>query len=147
MAGEQYAIEARFVQAVIALPPLALLPHAPPQVAGLASRAGLVFPVFHLSALLDVPQAPQAVQAAAPGRVIVAGDTGCELGLLVSAVVAVRPMEMETLRPPPSDLGTGARAIVRGMGPDGVLVLDGAVLLASESLYVDIPLPAAMRQT
>lgn len=148
VAGERYAMEARYIRAVAALARLSPLPHAPPEVAGLASRAGAVFPVFHLRALLDLPLAALAEH----GRVILVGRTEPELGLAVDAVEAVRPETMETLSPVPPDLdaslSAGARAFVRGIVmPDGVLLLDGAALLGSDRLYVDIPLPTPTRPT
>jgi purine-binding chemotaxis protein CheW len=142
VAGERYAMEAGLVRAVAALVRLTPLPHAPPPIAGMACRAGAVFPVLHMRALLDLPLAALAEHS----RVLLIGSPDPELGLAVDAVEAVRPEELASLDPPPTDLSAGARAFVRGVAASGVLVLDGAALLASDRLYVDIPLPTPAKR-
>ncbi len=52
--GERYTLPADAVRAVAALARLSPLPHAPPTVAGLTARGGVILPVFHLRAVLGL---------------------------------------------------------------------------------------------
>lgn len=137
VAGERYAIEAHVVQSVAAMTRLAPLPHAPPHVAGLIARGAEILPAFHLHAVLDLPL------TALPeyGRVVLLGHRGAELGVVVEAVLGVRAVTHEALAPVPASFSARARALLRGLDSAGVPVLDGAALLASDALIVDIALP------
>jgi purine-binding chemotaxis protein CheW len=134
VAGERYAIDADVVQSVAAMTRLAPLPHAPPHLAGLIARGAEILPAFHLHAVLDLPL------TALPeyGRVVLLGRSGAELGLIVEAVLGVRTVDLDGLAPPPASFSPSARGLLRGLDSDGVPVLDGAALLASDALIVDI---------
>jgi purine-binding chemotaxis protein CheW len=137
VAGERYAIDARVVLGVIAMTRLAPLPHAPPHVAGLIARGAEILPAFHLHAVLDLPL------TALPehGRAVILGRSAAELALVVEAVVGVSAVALDALAPVPASFSARARALMRGLEAAGVPVLDGAALLASDALIVDIALP------
>jgi purine-binding chemotaxis protein CheW len=137
VAGERYGIDAHVVLGVAAMTRLAPLPHAPPHVAGLIARGAEILPAFHLHAVLDLPL------TALPeyGRVVLLGRSATELALVVEAVIGVGSADLAALAPVPPSFSPRARALLRGLGQSGVPILDGAALLASDALIVDIALP------
>ncbi|ACY15757.1 chemotaxis protein CheW [Haliangium ochraceum] len=136
VAGERFAIEALLVHGVAGMSRLAPLPHAPAHVAGLIARNGDVLPAFHLHAVLELPL------TALPeySRVLLLGERGPELALVVENVVGVGEVRPDTLTPMPEAFSVRQRRLLRGLRPDGVPVLDGAALLADERLFIDIDL-------
>lgn len=137
VAGERYAVDAHVVRGVAAMARLAPLPHAPPHVAGLIARGAEILPAFHLHAVLDLPL------TALPeyGRVVLLGRGASELALVVEAVIGVSAVDLAALAPAPPSFSPRARGLLRGLSSAGLPVLDGAALLASEDLLVDIALP------
>lgn len=139
VAGERYAIAAHAVRAVAELTRLTPLPHAPPELAGLTARGGVVVPVFHLRGVLGVHL------GALPeyGRVVFLGEGLDAVGLAVDAVSDGGAIDLAALRTTPLATAPRARDVVRGVTPDGVVVLDHQALLASDRLTVDIAAPPA----
>lgn len=141
VAGERYGLEASAVAAVAELRQLTPVPHAPPEVAGLSARGGVVLPVFHLRAVLGLglTSLPEY------GRMVVLGEGSATLALAVDAVEGLEQSDLGELVQPPVSLGAAARTLLRGIDPNGLAVLDASALLASERLIVDVPVPRADR--
>jgi purine-binding chemotaxis protein CheW len=139
--GEHYALEIAAVQGVAALDRLTPLPLAPGSVAGLVVRAGAVLPVFHLRAVMELPLRALPERA----QVLFLGTRAAELGVLVDEVGDVRHIDLDRLAPAPTSLSPTARQLVRGIDPDGLPLLDGRALLASERLIVDLPIADLLR--
>jgi chemotaxis signal transduction protein len=141
VAGERYGLEASAVASVAELRQLTPVPHAPPEVAGLSARGGAVLPVFYLRAVLGIglTSLPEY------GRMVVLGEGAAALALAVDAVEGLERGDLDELAPPPTSLGAATRALLRGVDPSGLAVLDAKALLASERLIVDVPVPRAER--
>lgn len=134
VSGERYAIEAHVALGVAATHRIAPLPHAPPHVAGLVAHGAEILPAFHLHAVLDMPL------AALPehGRVVLLGHAVPELALVVESITGVRAVDVSTLAPVPESFSPRACALMRGLDASGVPLVNGAALLDSELLFVDI---------
>jgi chemotaxis signal transduction protein len=77
--------------------------------------------------------------AHAPGgatRVVVLGGAAPELGLAVDAADEFTRLVVDQLQAPPDSLAPDRRELLHGVTPDGVIVLDGARLLADPRLCV-----------
>jgi len=133
LAGERYALEARYVREVLRLGERTPLPGAPEFVVGVLNLRGEVLAVFDLRPLLGLG-------AAAPeegGRVLVLGVDRPEFGLLADAAEEVLTLaERDLFEPPDSVTGPG-RQYLRGVTQEALVVLDGAVLLRDGRLFVD----------
>ena len=136
--GERYTLPADAVRAVAALARLSPLPHAPPSVAGLTARGGVILPVFHLRAVLGL------ALTALPeyGRIVLLGEGSGQLALIVDAVEGTTRVDTAALRPAPPSLLAAAGALIRGVDAAGVPMLDPEALLASDRLFIDIAPPA-----
>lgn len=124
---ESYAIDTRFLRAVMRLEKLVAVPGAPNPIAGVTNVRGTILPVVDLRALLGIA-------ATRPGdgaRVIVLGEEAAEFGLLADTADEIAEIDIGSLRPPAGRRATGGAAFVRGIAGATLLVLDGEALLAA----------------
>lgn len=130
VAGQRHATTFEVLQGVVPVGPLTPIPRAPPEVAGLMLHEGMVVPVFELAVLLELPARP------APERstVLLIGRDRVEVGLRVDEVGGLLTLPAE----PTAHAGAAAADWVQTLGPDAVPIVDGARLLASDRLYVDV---------
>jgi purine-binding chemotaxis protein CheW len=133
IAGECYAIETALVREVVRLAGLTPLPGAPDFLAGVTNLRGQILPVIDLRELFGVP----GEGAAEPSRVLVLGDGRAEIGVLAETLHEVAALPEERVREPavpPAGIG---RDCLRGVTPEGLVVLDGAALLRDPRLFID----------
>jgi purine-binding chemotaxis protein CheW len=129
--AERYAIEARWVRHAMRAPERTLVPGAAPPFAGLVSVRGEILPVFDARHLLGAKGEPTEAE-----RVIVLGESAPEVGLLVDEASEVDEVPEIAFAAPPASLSDAARALVRGVTADGLVLLAGDVLLADRRLFV-----------
>jgi purine-binding chemotaxis protein CheW len=133
LAGEHYAIEARYVQTVMRMSEYGALPHAPAHFVGLSAVRGELVAVVDLRQLLHVDR---------PGlgdlsRMIVLGTEQAELAILADLVHEVTFLAVDDLRPAP-DFATGIeREYLRGITASALIVLDGRAILDDQKLHLD----------
>jgi chemotaxis signal transduction protein len=129
---ERCAILVTFVHGVVRLTHLTRLPGVGRHVAGLFAHEGEVFPAFHLHAILDVGLGALPEYA----RAVLVGRDVPEAALVVERIDGIVEIPRQGLHEPPSDLSPRVRALLRGIAPDGIPVVDGTALLHSDALYV-----------
>jgi purine-binding chemotaxis protein CheW len=130
LAGERYALEARFVREALPFTGCAPLPGAPELFAGLVNLRGEVLPAFDLRPLLGLGRAPWPDSA----RVLVLGEDRPDLGLLADSVSEVTALRLDEVHDPPAREG---REFVRGLTPDALVVLDAEALLRDPRLFLE----------
>jgi purine-binding chemotaxis protein CheW len=131
--GEQdYALETRFALEVLRDPELVPLPGAPPLLRGLTLLRGETLAVVELAPLFGRPA------SASRGPVLVVGSGRPELGLRTDSVEEVLLLSRSALLPPPPTLAAQERALVAGVGRDGLLLLEGEALLGDSRLLFDL---------
>jgi purine-binding chemotaxis protein CheW len=123
--NERFAIEAAFVQRIVALPRVTPLPGTPPHLAGIANVLRQLLPVFDLGRILGIPPAGDA------GELVVLGRVGPEFGILAGAVTDLVPLDTV-----PRGGKGDSRAIVQRVLADGRSLIDGAALLDDPRLVV-----------
>lgn len=128
---ERYGVPAHCVREVRPAPPLALLPHAPDVLVGVARIRSTVVPVFDLHRLLAMAT-PRADSA--PWVVVLEDGDQAPLGLAADAVqgVVTLPRAMES----PSE-AAGAGGLVVAVTPEGLRLLDPAGLLSTPPPYLN----------
>lgn len=132
IAGGRWATATRWVRTVMRLTSLTRLSGAPARFVGITSFRGEVLPIVDLRRALS----PSEPSLADLSRVVVVGDAQAELGLLADEVEEVLSLDLALVHPL-EDPARGVTAkCVQGVTEDGMLVLDGAALLAEPTLFV-----------
>jgi purine-binding chemotaxis protein CheW len=132
LASERYALEARHVQNVHPLRELTPLPCTPPFVLGIVNVRGRILPVLDLKKFFELPE--QGLTDL--HRIILVQGNDLELGLLADVIVGVRSVAADSLQPSLPTL-TGIRAdYLKGIGEEGLVVLDLDRILADPKIIV-----------
>jgi len=130
LAGERYGIESRFVREVARLSRFTPVPGTPAFVLGVTNLRGEILALFDLRRLLGV--VTEGVTDL--GRIVVLGEHRREFGLLADAASEILWVPGASLAQPATTWG---RTYVRGVSPDGVIVLSGEALLRDPQLTLD----------
>lgn len=124
LADEVYAIESRFVHAVLRLTDFSPLPGAEPPVFGVTAWRGGLLTILDLRRVLGI-----SVTALSDlSRLTVLGDDRPAFGILADAVREVVTVPASDVRDPPEGVAA-KREYLRGVTADAVLVLDAEQLL------------------
>jgi chemotaxis signal transduction protein len=125
---ERYAIESRFVFAVVQLVDLVPLPGAKPPVVGLTRWRGDVLTALDLRRVVGgIPSALDDL-----GRVIVIGQSGPEFGVLADIIDGLTSIDPSALHPLPSSRQLEIPGLLTGVTADAVHLLDAAILIAHQ---------------
>lgn len=132
LGDETYGVEPGLVREVVPLRELTPLPGVPPFVLGLTNLRGRVLSVVDLKHFFNLPERGLTDL----NKVIVLGSGSMEFGILADAVVGLR--DLVNVAPAPSVVTLeGVRGkYLRGVAADGVILLDGAVLLGDPAIVV-----------
>jgi purine-binding chemotaxis protein CheW len=133
LAGERYALETRHVREIRALEDLTPLPGAPVFLAGVTNLRGQILAVIDLRTFFGVPARGLTDRT----RLIVLGDERAEFGVLADTVAEVVTLGPGEVREPPGSVAGVARAYLRGVTGDALIVLAGEVLLQDPRLFID----------
>ena len=126
---EHFALESRFVFAVVQLVDLVPLPGATVPVIGLTRWRGDVLTVLDLRRVLGgVPRALDDL-----GRVIVLGSKAPEFGVLADIIDGLMTIDPTALHPLPANRHIEIPGLLTGVTTDAVHVLDAALLIAHQS--------------
>ena len=129
LAGERYGIESQFVREVARLTRFTPVPGTPPFVVGVTNLRGEILALFDLRHLLGL-----AVGLTDLSRIVVLGERRREFGLLADSASEILYVPGHSLAQ--TEMAWG-RAYVRGVTPDGVIVLSGETLLSDPRLTLD----------
>jgi purine-binding chemotaxis protein CheW len=133
---ERYAVESRFIFAVVQLADLVPLPGALAPVVGVTRWRGDVLTVLDLRRVVGgVPGALDDL-----GRLIVMGETAPEFGVLADVLDGLSIVDPAALHPLRRDRVVEIPGLVRGVTSDAVHALDAAVLIAHQSRGSQQPL-------
>ena len=131
LSSGRYAIAHTFVLEVLRLQSMTAVPGAPPCVAGVTNRHGNVLLLIDLRQVLGTPSATLNELS----RIIVIGERSAEFGLLAERTDDTRAILRTALRPLPIG-SSGDRRLYQGATAEGLVVLDGAALLADRRFAV-----------
>jgi purine-binding chemotaxis protein CheW len=133
LAGERYAVEARYVREVVRPGEYTAVPGAPDFLVGVVNLRGDILAVFDLRKFFGL--APGAVTDLS--RILVLGGDRAEFGVLADAAHEVRPLRAAELLEPPASVAGVGREYLRGVTEEALAVLDGLVLLRDSRLFID----------
>jgi purine-binding chemotaxis protein CheW len=133
LSEERYALEAAHVREVVRLAGLTPLPGAPDYLAGVTNLRGQILAVIDLLRFFGVASA----RPAEPSWALALGGGRAEFGVLADAVHEVAALPEDRVREPEVPVAAVGRECLRGVTPEGVIVLDGAALLRDPRLFID----------
>ena len=133
MRGEAYALAIDSITTVYQQVPVVPIPCVPPFVAGLANVRGHLIPVINLATLLGVPGGTVAEAA----HLIVAANDEMTVAFRVENIGDVQPLPLDRLSPVPATLALERTAYLRGVLPDGTVLLDMEAILGDPALVVE----------
>jgi purine-binding chemotaxis protein CheW len=111
LADERYGLSISVVDSIIRLQPITAVPGAPPFVEGVTNLRGTVLPVVDLHKRFDLLMQ----EATGEARIIVAELNGDKVGMIVEAVLAVRPVPAEVIEPPSPLVATVDSSFITGI--------------------------------
>jgi len=130
---EHYGIESCHIREIHPLSEFTPLPCTPAFVLGLVNVRGQILSIIDIKKLFDLPEKGLTDL----NKVIIVHANHMELGILADAVLGVRPIAMEELRPALPTL-TGIRAeYLKGITKDPLVVLDVEKILMDEKILVN----------
>ena len=133
LAGERYAIELGWIHEVARLTDYTPVPGVPDHVVGLTSLRGEIIAVIDLRRLFGLAISGLGDQS----RLVVIGDRHAEFGILVDSALGTATLTAADVLATPAGVAPTARACVRGVTADAMIILDGQALLADPRLVID----------
>lgn len=128
-AGGRYAVDTRFVHAILPFEKPSAIPGAPSVFTGLINFRGEILPVIDLPRFLDLK-----TSGAESAWMVALGDRSAEIAIAVGSGVEIDFIRDSDVITPPD---RGDETCVRGVTRDALTILDGAALLASRRLFID----------
>lgn len=137
LSHRRFALDVRYVWEIVSVGRLSPLPGMPPYVRGVYDLRGHLLPVFDLRGLLELSEdAPTDVAWA-----MVCGETQPEFLVLTDSTPEMKAVGQEELA---SAKAEGMdRTWRQAMTTDGIIVLDGTLLLNDHRLFLESERPAA----
>jgi purine-binding chemotaxis protein CheW len=132
LASERYALESRFVREVCHLKQYTPLPCTPAFVLGLINVRSQVVSVIDIRKFFDLPERG----ISDLNRVIIVRSDAMELGILADAIVGVKAMLRESVRPALATMSGVHSDFVRGITREGITVLDIERVLSDKRIIV-----------
>lgn len=132
LAQESYAVETQFVREIFSLKDLTPVPCTPDYVLGVINLRGEICAVVDLKRLFGMPE--RGLTNAT--RAIVVRDGRLEFGIIADEVHGTRSLPVAQIEPPPPTLSGLNADFLRGVMPDGLIVLHAARILAHPSMIV-----------
>ena len=133
LAEERYGIETSHVREVVRLADYTPLPGTPDFLVGVTNLRGEILADVDLRKFLGVPGAGLTDLS----RLIVLGSDRAEFGLLADTWVGVVRLRADEVLEPPEAVAAVGRKYLRGVTKEGLVLLDGAVLLKDDRLFIN----------
>lgn len=133
LGGRRFAVQASHVREVRHLKELTGVPCTPPFVSGIINAHGRILAVIDLKKLLALAESG----ISDLNKVIILRQGDIEFGVMADDIVGTTRLPLSGLEPAPEGLVGHHAHCLRGVTPQGMVVLDGARLLAEPALVVD----------
>lgn len=132
LSGEEYAVEACYVQETLPLGDFTPLFCTPSFVLGVINLRGRIVSIVDLRRFFDLP----AIGLSDLNRVIVVSNGTMEFGILADGIVGMRSLDKASLQPPPETF-TGIREeFVAGISAERLALLDLGKIMTDRRILV-----------
>jgi purine-binding chemotaxis protein CheW len=132
IAGQAYAVETRHAAEVVALDELTPVPCTPAFVLGVFNLRGRITTLVEIRSFLGLPQRGLSDL----GQVVVVRGAGLEFGFVCDRIDGVAACAIDELQAPTAQATVAGARHLKGLTPQGRLLLDLDSLLADPALIV-----------
>jgi len=133
LASEKYAVELAWIGEVRPLTGFTVMPCVPRYVRGIINVRGRIVSIIDLKFFFDLPE----TGLTGSSKLIILRSPEMELGLLVDEVLGIAGIPAASLQTSLPTLSQVRAEYLKGVTPDGVVVLDSAKILAAGSIVVN----------
>lgn len=130
---ERYGIESHFISEVILLKELTPIPGVPSFVSGVTNVRGKIVSIVNLKTFLGL--VTKGITEL--NKTILINYNGMEFGIIADAIIGIRSVDEKTLSPAPVTIQSDSAKFVKGITPDGMIILDGVHLLSETTIVVN----------
>lgn len=132
LGGQSFGLELAVIEKVLSWRPCMSLPATPEHLLGLAEVNGEILAIMDLGRLFALPGGA----SEASGQIILLGRPEQRVGLRVAGLDGIRHVAARDIHPPPVSLPPAGARFLRGVTPEGVIVLDAEKLLNAPELVI-----------
>lgn len=130
---ERYAFEEIYVSEVLFLKEITTVPGVPPFVMGVINLRGKIISIVNLKNLFNLKDRGLTEL----NKVMILKNDKMEFGVVADSITGNKSIFLNTLSPPPITLGKIEAEYIRGITPDGLILLNADCLLSSNHLIID----------
>lgn len=129
---ETYAIEEKYVSEVLSLRNLTEIPGTPSYLLGVINFRGKILSVLNLQIFLNKREKGLAEL----NKLIVITDGKMEYGIVSDDIYGQKKVDIKTIGSKPTNLDSSMEEFIKGILPDGVILLDGNSLLNTSKIII-----------
>lgn len=129
---EQYCFESGLLKEVLILKEMTIIPGVPSFIQGIINIRGQVMSLMNLRKFLEIKETGITEQ----NKVMIVCHKGLEIGILVDRISGIFSVEASEIDPALPHFGGRGTEFVKGVTPQGVIVLDFAAMLESRKIIV-----------
>lgn len=127
-----YAFEEEFVSEVLFFTYITAVPNTPPFVMGVINLKGRIVSILNLKVLFNLKDRGLTEL----NKVIVLKNDHMEFGIASDSITGNKSIFTDTLSPPPETLDNIGFKYIKGVTPDGLILLSASVLLSDKQIIV-----------
>jgi len=130
---EKYGIESKYVSEVLSLKELTPIPGAPSFVTGIMDVRAKIISIVNLKLLFNLKE----TGLTQLNKIIVLKRGPMEFGIVTDAIAGTREVLLKGLGAPPATIQGTLAEYIKGITPEGLILLDGENLLTNKSIIVN----------
>ena len=130
---EKYCIASSYISEVLPLKDITPIPGAPAFVMGIMNIRGKIISIINLKSFFNLREKG----ISELNKIIVIKQNQMEFGLVTDAITGTREIDQQGLSAPPATIHGIGSEYIKGLTPEGLILLDIATILSSKSLIVD----------
>jgi purine-binding chemotaxis protein CheW len=132
LAYENYAIETSYVREVYPLNDFTPLPCVPAFVLGIVNVRGRIIPVIDLKKFFDLPEKGLGEL----NKIIIIREAEMEFGILADALLGIRKISRERIKPAPAVDSSVRTEYVKGITDERLIILETGKILSDRKIIV-----------
>lgn len=132
LSPERFAIEEKYVSEVLSLKEITSIPGTPAFVMGVINLRGRIVSIINLKTLFNLKERGLTEL----NKVIILNDEKTEFGIVSDSISGNKTINLQTLSSPPLTLNTIESDNIKGITPDGLIILNAANLLNSKQIIL-----------